>query len=105
MTTYAKFLLLFFGIPLALLWATNYRLLWRYRRTIALAVVATFIFGTPWDMLSVVTRLWWYDVEPKLGWLYVLPIEEYVFTLIYPLAMTSLVLVLRQRLLRERGAR
>jgi len=105
MTTYMQFLLLFFWVPMALLWATSYRLLWRYRKTLVLAVVATFVFGTPWDMLSVVTGLWWYDVEPKLGWLYVLPIEEYAFTLIYPLVMTSLVLVLRQRLMRRSDVR
>jgi lycopene cyclase domain-containing protein len=103
MPIYLVFLTLFFWIPLVVLWATHRALLWRYRKTIALVVLPTFVFGVPWDILSVVTGLWWYDTgAPRLNiWLTPwLPLEEYLFTLTYPIWLASIILVLRARLQR-----
>lgn len=99
MTPYVKFLLLFFGIPLAALLITHRKTLWRYRKTIALGATLTFAFGVPWDVISVLTGLWRYDSAPTLGvWFGVLPLEELVFTLVYPVVMLGWALVLRERL-------
>jgi lycopene cyclase domain-containing protein len=98
MTSYIRFLLIFIWLPLALLWFAKGRLFWQYRKTIALVVLATFVFGVPWDTLSVISGLWWYNASPTLGiwigpWL---PLEEYLFTLTFPILLASFILLLRQ---------
>ena len=101
MPVYLVFLAIFFWLPLVALWVTHRELLWRYRRTLALVLVPTFLLGVPWDILSVVTGLWWYDTGvPSLNiwptpWL---PLEEFLFTATYPLWLGTLILVLRSRL-------
>ncbi len=101
MPVYLLFLSLFFGVPLVILWTTHRAVLWRYRKTVALVVLPTFVFGVPWDILSVATGLWWYNTGvPSLDiwptpWL---PLEEFLFTLIYPAWLASIVLVVRARL-------
>jgi lycopene cyclase domain-containing protein len=103
MPVYLLFIAVFFWLPLALLWGTHRALLWRYRKTIALVVLPTFVFGVPWDILSVVTGLWWYNTGvPSLNvWLTPwLPLEEFLFTATYPLWLASGILVLRAYLKR-----
>jgi lycopene beta-cyclase len=90
--TYFGFLILFVGIPLAILalltWLDHrqerrlprsLRLLPAGWALIALVLIAM-IYTTPWDNYLVATGVWWYDPELvtglTLGWV---PIEEYTF--------------------------
>lgn len=99
MTSYLTFQALFLWLPLLVLVAVQRRTLFRYPKTIGLAVLATFVFGVPWDSLSVITGLWWYDSSPTVGlWLGpYLPLEEYLFTLTFPVLAGGFILALRRR--------
>lgn len=97
MTPYLEFLFLFLWIPLLVLLALHHRFLWSYRKTMGLGILATLVCGAPWDMLSVITGLWRYDVSPTTGvWISVLPLEECLFTLTFPILMFSLILLGRR---------
>ncbi|MBU0495110.1 MAG: lycopene cyclase domain-containing protein [Chloroflexi bacterium] len=92
--TYFGVLVVFIGIPLAVLAAvtaydvrcgrTSSRLAW----AVLLAhVVIALVYTTPWDNYLVATRVWWYDpalvTGITLGWV---PIEEYTFFVVQTLA-------------------
>jgi lycopene cyclase domain-containing protein len=100
MTSYIKFQILFLWLPLLLLWIFHWKTLQHYPKTIGLTTLATVIFGVPWDTLSVITGLWWYDSSPTLGiWLGpYLPLEEHLFTLTFPVLAAGTILALRRRL-------
>lgn len=97
MPVYLRFLTIFFLLPLLVFWLTRFPHLKKYPQTFTLAVFLTFLFGVPWDTLSVKTGLWWYNAGPTLGiWLGVLPLEEYFFTLLFPIFVVSLTLIFKQ---------
>lgn len=99
MPIYLVFLSIFFIFPLFFLWIFYWRLLLRYKKTFLLTIIPTFLFGVPWDMLSVVTGLWRYDYSPTLGiWFSVLPLEEYLFTLLFPVFVVTLVIIIKYHL-------
>ncbi len=106
MTAYVQFLVVFLWVPLVVVLVSQHWLVWRYKKTVGIGVLSTFAFGTPWDMLSVVTGLWRYDVSPTLGvWFYVLPLEEVLFTLTFPVLLISLILIARRRFRRPAHVR
>ncbi|MGH8103968.1 MAG: lycopene cyclase domain-containing protein [bacterium] len=106
MTAYVRFQLVFMWLPTLALWMLRFPLLWKYRKTILLTIPATFIFGTPFDVLAVKTGLWRYDVSPTLGhWWYGLPLEEFLCTLTFPLMLTSAALVVRDEMMRRAHVR
>lgn len=97
MPVYLLFLTFFFAAPLVVLWIFQAKVVSQYKKTFLLTTILTFLFGVTWDMLSVVTGLWRYDVGPTLGlWFGVLPLEEYLFTLIFPLFVVTVTIVVRQ---------
>lgn len=97
MPVYLRFLIIFFLLPIIIFAATRFSCLKKYPKTFVLAVFFTFLFGVPWDTLSVKTGLWWYGAAPTLGiWLGVLPLEEYFFTLLFPIFVVSLTLIFKQ---------
>ncbi|MDP3093568.1 MAG: lycopene cyclase domain-containing protein [bacterium] len=103
MPVYLKFLLIFFLFPTVLFWLKFFPFLRKYKKTFLLTVFFAFIFGVPWDMLSVKTGLWWYDAAPTLGvWFGPsgsgLPLEEYLFILIFPMFVATITLIIRERL-------
>lgn len=97
MPIYLRFLVIFFFLPTLFLWFFYFSYLKRYRRTFILALIFTVFFGVPWDILSVKTGVWWYHSAPTLGiWWNVLPLEEYFFTLLFPIFVISLTLVIKR---------
>lgn len=100
MSVYLVFLMIFFVSPTLVLWFFYGSVLTRYKKTYLFTVTPTFLFGVPWDTLSVVTGLWRYDSAPTLGiWFGPpaggLPIEELFFTLIFPIFVVTVTLVVR----------
>jgi len=103
--TYASFLAVFLGLPLAvavLVTAIDAR---RGRpvaapEAVALAahVVIAVAYTTPWDNYLVATRAWWYDPDRvlgiTLGWV---PLEEYAFFVLQTLLTGLVLLALRRR--------
>lgn len=62
--------------------------------------MSTFLFGAPWDLLSVRTGLWRYDSSPTLGvWFFGgpstgLPFEEFIiFNTLCPLFISTIVII------------
>lgn len=103
MPVYLVFLTIFFMIPTSILWFFFWPTLVRYPATLLLTVIATFLFGVPWDTLSVMTGLWRYDSSPTLGiWFGPpaggLPLEEYFFTLLFPIFVVTVTIVVRNKL-------
>jgi lycopene cyclase domain-containing protein len=106
--TYLDFLALFLGLPIAALGALAW---WDARRgraalagrRAAVAVLAhvavAVAYTTPWDNYLVATGVWWYDptrvLGVTLGWV---PLEEYLFFMLQPVATGLLLLALARRL-------
>lgn len=115
--TYFGFLLLFVGIPIALLAVVTWldrrqgrdipdRLhAWPAWAAVLLHVVIAVIYTTPWDNYLVATRVWWY--EPglvtgfTLGWV---PIEEYTFFVVQTILAGLWLLFLARHLKRPAAA-
>jgi lycopene beta-cyclase len=96
--TYFQFLLIFLGIPLAVMVLLTW-LDWRRKRSlpddlraapgwlaILLHVVVALIYTTPWDNYLVATGVWYYNpalvTGVTIGWV---PIEEYTFFVVQTL--------------------
>ena len=100
--TYFTFLLIFLGIPLAILGVLLLRdkrwgqrlpaslTSWPATVVVGAHVVVAVLYTTPWDNYLVATGVWWYDPELVfgivLGWV---PLEEYTFFVAQTI-MTSL---------------
>ena len=79
MYPYLVFLLVFFGLPVALLAWCARREVVQYRHTALWLLFFVFTAGWFWDWLSWRTGLWRYDTAPTLGlWITGLPVEEFV---------------------------
>ncbi|NQZ02435.1 MAG: lycopene cyclase domain-containing protein [Bdellovibrionales bacterium] len=88
--TYLQFLIVFLGVPLAILGA--------YFRLADLPNKRAFFFGilalvflavsytTPWDNYLVMTKVWWYGEDRVIGTIGYVPIEEYCFFILQTLA-------------------
>ncbi len=104
MTRYFTFLVIFFILPTVFLWLFYLKTLKKYILVFLLTIFCTFVFGMPWDLLSVRNGVWGYDLIPNIGiWLFGgpkngLPFEEVIFTLFTPLLIASLTVVLKEKL-------
>ncbi len=79
MPVYLVYLLVGFGLPVAVAGWIARRRLWRYRRTVLWSLVFVAGLGGVWDWLACVTGVWRYDTAPTLGvWLGPLPVEEFL---------------------------
>lgn len=91
-------LLLIFGVtPVALLWLSVPRLMWRYRGTLVVIVGLILWVSIPWE-LAAIDRVWYYSERVIWGpRLLGLPIEELAFFVIDGLLVGSLALWLEGR--------
>ena len=102
MSVYLIFLAIFFFLPTFLLWFVWWQTLWHYKKVFLYTLIPTCLFGVPWDLLSVKSGLWGYDSAPTLGiWVFGthatgLPIEELGFTLLFPIFLTTVVIVAKK---------
>jgi len=109
--TYFGFLAIFLGIPLAILsvitiydyrhgkWLPTALSSWKAWIVILAICVVAFVYTTPWDNYLVATNVWWYDIELVTGIIFgYVPIEEYTFFILQPIA-TGLFLLLLMRYL------
>jgi lycopene beta-cyclase len=109
--TYLGFLALFLGLPIAVLGALTWRDARRGRAALAapagrraavalvIHVAIALVYTTPWDNYLVATSVWWYDparvLGVTLGWV---PLEEYLFFMLQPVATGLLLFALARRL-------
>ena len=99
--TYARFLLVFLAVPIALL-AVSLRRRWNTRHGLACAAVCliAFVYTSPWDNHAAKTKLWTFDpvFAPPSHFLFYLPWEEYTFYFAQGILTCLLVIALARRL-------
>ena len=103
---YPRELLIFFIVPLSLIWILYFRHLWRYRRAFGRITLISFVIGAVFDIFAAKTVLWVWPADccilPRpLG----VPLEEVLFIVLTALCVASLAIVVRDinRLKNTRG--
>lgn len=99
---YIFWLLFFVGIPTAILWAWQPKLLWKYRRTLLWAMFWALAFSIPWDIYALKTHIWLFPPEDNLGLLvFGLPVEEFIFMAASTLMIGSVTVIAKYYLTRN----
>jgi lycopene cyclase domain-containing protein len=97
-STYLQWLVVFFCLPLAVLWATHFRLLWSHRRAIRASAVFALLFSVPWDLWATRMRVWIFPANTHVGFeIGGLPLEEFLFIVGATMFVSSFTLVLGAR--------
>lgn len=79
--------------------------LYRTRQERILITLIFFVIGVAWDSISTIEKTWVYPGNGLIGiWIGVLPIEEYLFSLVVPFWILTVYRVLEAKL-SERAAR
>lgn len=96
-TTYIKWLIIFLSSPLLLLWIINFKLLWRYKRTIAFCICWALIFSIPWDYWAIQTKIWLFPQDTNIGLLLGgIPLEEFIFYVLATVFVSSITILVKQ---------
>ena len=104
--TYARFLLVFLVVPIALLLILlRGRLRGRHGAACALVCGLAFAYTSPWDNHAAKTKLWTFDpaFAPPSHFVLYLPWEEYAFYFAQGIFMCLLVAALARRLRPREG--
>lgn len=99
--TYALFLLVFLGVPLALLgFILRGRVAGRHALAGGAVCLLAFAYTSPWDNHAARTKLWTFDpvFAPPSHFVFFLPWEEYAFYFAQGTLMCLLTLALSRRL-------
>ena len=73
--------------------------LYRTRKERILISLIFFVIGVGWDSISTIEKLWVYPGNGLVGiWIGVLPIEEYLFSLVVPFWILTVYRVVEARL-------
>ena len=98
MDTYPLWLAVFFILPLALLWAFNYRTLKKHAAVLGFTAAGCLAISVPWDILSVRDHIWTFRQPQILGvYLLGLPIEEYFYIACMGLLACTVTILLWER--------
>ena len=64
------------------------------------ALALLFVFGVVWDSISVaVFHLWYWNVNSLIGvWIGYLPLEEYLFIILVPIAVLEVFFLMQRKL-------
>jgi lycopene cyclase domain-containing protein len=96
--TYINWLTIFVWLPLAILWMTNFRVMWKYKRTIGFCVFCALVFSVPWDLWAIYTKIWIFPADTNMGlWFAGLPLEEYLFIIFVTILLSTITLILREK--------
>jgi len=96
---YVSWLVVFVFLPLGVLWSFDYKLFWRYRRTVAACIFWALVFSVPWDIWAVRAEVWYFPDQGNLGILLGgLPLEEYLFIVFVTLLVCCLTLSIKKRM-------
>lgn len=81
---YLAILVVFFAIAVLVEWKYNIHL-YGTRRERLLITLMFFVIGVAWDTFSVKNKMWIFPGNGLVGiWIGVLPLEEYLFSLVVP---------------------
>lgn len=94
---YLAILLAFFAIALWLEW--KFRLhLYATRKDRIIITLMFFVIGVAWDSFATINKTWIYPGNGLIGvWIGVLPLEEYLFSLIVPFWIVTVYRVLNRK--------
>lgn len=83
------------------MWVFNWRYLIKYKKTLVLITIASFVWGLIFDIVaSSVLQLWFYNDNLNIYFLG-LPLEEYIFLIFVPPGLVSLFLLVRRRIFKK----
>ena len=104
--TYGQFLLIFLIPPIAIFGAFAWRITSvRQRIYVVLLAAIAFIYTPVWDNYLVANDIWRYDPDLILGiTIGTVPLEEYVFFVLQPIAVGAWLLVVNTRMPRQAPA-
>lgn len=101
--SYLLWLTIFVWFPTLVLWATNFDILRRYKKTLSFCIFWALVFSLPWDIIAVKSRIWSFPTETNIGLsIGGLPLEEYFYIIFVTFFVSSLTLVLKNRLVCKR---
>jgi len=86
--TYLVFMLIFLGIPIIYFWVRCYSLLARNREIFFQIVPVALVFGIAWDIFAVKNGVWTFRNVTDV-WFLGLPVEEWIFFILYSIAIAS----------------
>ena len=94
---YLVTLLVFFALALWLEWKFRVHL-YATRKDRILITLMFFVIGVAWDSFATIHRTWIYPGNGLVGiWIGVLPLEEYLFSLIVPFWIMTVYRVLNRK--------
>lgn len=81
---YLAALIVFFVFALWLEWKFRFHL-YRTRKERLVVTLVFFVIGVTWDSIATIKKTWIYPGNGLVGvWIGVLPLEEYLFSLVVP---------------------
>jgi lycopene cyclase domain-containing protein len=95
---YLMWLILFTVLPQLLLCVMYGSVIWRYRNTIGWCVMGALVFSVPWDWWAINADVWNYPKATVGVWIGASPVEEIIFIIIVTTIMTSITLIMREKL-------
>jgi lycopene cyclase domain-containing protein len=104
--TYIEWQLLLAGLPTLILWLFYWRLLSNYTKVFIYCIVGSVVFATPWDYWATHSWLWHFSSALTVNKRFLgLPLEEYMFFVVFTLMYASIALVLRDKLMKKGSKR
>ena len=95
---YVRWHIIFIILPSIVFWLWQGKYLLRYKKTYLYATILALLYGIPADIFaSPILKLWYFQSQYHLGNFYFnLPLGEYVFILLAPQLLVSILLVVRK---------
>ncbi|OGH42612.1 MAG: hypothetical protein A3H79_03435 [Candidatus Levybacteria bacterium RIFCSPLOWO2_02_FULL_36_8b] len=86
-------------MPTLLMWIYNFKILRLYKKTLFACVFWALVFSVPWDYWAIKTKIWNFPNNTNLGiWFGGLPLEEYLFIIFVTFEISTLTLVLKNKI-------
>lgn len=93
--SYLVYMLVFTIIPMAIVWSINWRRLSANLRVILLVGLTGVVYQLTFDPFAESWQAWFFSEDKILGlWLFNFPLENVLFFLLVPIAISSVVLTL-----------
>ena len=88
--------MVFFAIipSLILLYINRERWNWK---NLGLALIILFFIGVIWDQISIRAGIWSFSEDEVIGYIFGMPIEEYLFMIFVPLLVINVYLLVEKR--------
>lgn len=100
---YVTWLLIFFILPMLMLWLFFWKNLWKYRTVFLKTTTLALMVGLVWEAYAIKFSIWgWSAACCNLPRVYSLPLEEVVWIICYAVYTTTLAIIVRDLLVKHR---